>query len=65
MSDITENLLANYYGFSAEPQVEKFLSIHECASNEENNVDKLIGNQSTVDTNDDDTSKETEIQVQC
>lgn len=63
MSDLTENLLAQYYGFSAEPKIEKFLSIHECASNAENDADKLIGNQSTIDTNGDDTSKETKVQV--
>ncbi|XP_014480404.1 PREDICTED: chaoptin-like [Dinoponera quadriceps] len=60
MSDLTKDLLAQYYGFSAEPQVEKFLSIHGCISNAENDADKLIDNQSTIDTNDDDTSKEME-----
>ncbi|XP_070154491.1 leucine-rich repeat-containing protein 27 isoform X2 [Polyergus mexicanus] len=62
MSDIAENLLAQYYGLSKKSETEKFISIHECMSNVEN-VDKLIGEQSTVDTaNDNDTSRETEEQ---
>ncbi|KAL6446383.1 hypothetical protein ACFW04_001160 [Cataglyphis niger] len=63
MSDIAENLLTQYYGLSTKSETEKFLSIHECVSNVENDVEKLIGEQSTVDTaNDNDTSKETEEQ---
>ncbi|XP_050449037.1 leucine-rich repeat and death domain-containing protein 1-like isoform X2 [Cataglyphis hispanica] len=63
MSDIAENLLIQYYGLSTKSETEKFLSIHECVSNVENDVEKLIGEQSTVDTaNDNDTSKETEEQ---
>lgn len=63
MSDIAENLLAQYYGLSKKSETEKFLSIHECVSNVENNAEKLIGEQSTVDTDDNDTSRETEVQV--
>lgn len=64
MSDIAENLLTQYYGLSKKSETEKFLSIHECMSNVENDVEKLIGEQSTVDTaNDNDTSRETEEQV--
>lgn len=63
MSDIAESLLAQYYGFSGESKAEKFLSIHECAKNAENDADKLNGQQSTIDTNDDDMSKETKVQV--
>ncbi|CAL1673888.1 unnamed protein product [Lasius platythorax] len=62
MSDIAENLLAQYYGLSKKSETEKFLSIHECVSNVENNAEKLIGEQSTVDTDDNDTSRETEVQ---
>lgn len=63
MSDIARVLLAKYYGFSKTPGTDKFLSIHECMNSAKNDVQKLTGEQSTVDTNDDDTSKETEIQV--
>lgn len=63
MSDIAENLLTQYYGLSKKSETETFLSIHECVSNAENNVEKLIGEQSTVDTDDNDTSKGTEVQV--
>ncbi|XP_072759607.1 uncharacterized protein [Anoplolepis gracilipes] len=61
MSDIAENLLTQYYGLSQKSETEKCLSIHECASNE-NDIEKLIDEQSTVDTTDNDTSKETEVQ---
>lgn len=64
MSDIVENLLAQYYGLSKKSETEKFLSIHESVNNTENDVEKLIGEQSTVDTNDNDTSGEMEVQVQ-
>ncbi|XP_011341308.1 uncharacterized protein LOC105281639 isoform X3 [Ooceraea biroi] len=63
MSDIADALLAQYYGFSKNSKPEKFLSIHECVSHAENDVHKLVGEQSTADTNDDDTSKETELQA--
>lgn len=63
MSDIAENLLAQYYGLSKKSETEKFVSIHDCVNNAEN-IEKLIGEQSTVDTNDNDTSGETEMQVQ-
>lgn len=64
MSDIAENLLAQYYGLCKKSETEKFISIHECMSNVEDDVEKLIGEQSTVDTaNDNDTSRETEEQV--
>ncbi|XP_029666144.1 cyclic GMP-binding protein C-like [Formica exsecta] len=63
MSDIAENLLAQYYGLCKKSETEKFISIHECMSNVEDDVEKLIGEQSTVDTaNDNDTSRETEEQ---
>ncbi|XP_029171942.1 E3 ubiquitin-protein ligase LRSAM1-like [Nylanderia fulva] len=62
MSDIAENLLTQYYGLSKKSETENFLSIHECVSNVENNVEKLIGEQSTVDTDGNDTSQETEVQ---
>ncbi|XP_025263496.1 uncharacterized protein LOC105248795 [Camponotus floridanus] len=61
MSDITENLLAQYYGLSKKSETEKFVSIHDCVNNA-GNIEKLIGEQSTVDTNDNDTSGETEVQ---
>lgn len=64
MSDIAENLLAQYYGLSKKSETEKFVSIHDCVNNAENDIEKLIGEQSTVDTNDNDTSGETEMQVQ-
>ncbi|XP_025987312.1 leucine-rich repeat-containing protein 27 isoform X2 [Solenopsis invicta] len=60
--DIAENLLVQYYGFSEGSKVEKFPSIHDCAVSVENDSDKLIGEQSTVDTNNDDISRETEVQ---
>lgn len=60
--DITASLLAQYYGISEEPELNKFPSI-QCIGSIENDSDKLIGEQSTVDTNGDDTSKETEMQV--
>lgn len=63
MSDIAGDLLARYYGFSNDAKTKKFLSIHESVSNAENNVHKLTGEQSTEDTNDNDTVKETEMQV--
>ncbi|KYQ48348.1 Leucine-rich repeat-containing protein 27 [Trachymyrmex zeteki] len=59
--DITASLLAQYYGISEEPELNKFPSI-QCIGSIENDSDKLIGEQSTVDTNGDDTSKETEMQ---
>lgn len=61
--NIAESLLAQYYGISESPKVEKFQSIQECVGSVENDSDKLIGEQSTVETNDDDTSKETGVQV--
>ncbi|KYM99101.1 PREDICTED: uncharacterized protein LOC108777033 [Cyphomyrmex costatus] len=60
--DIAANLLAQYYAISEESKTKKFPSILECMGSIENNSDKLIGEQSTVDTNGDDTSKETEVQ---
>lgn len=62
--DIAESLLAQYYGISEGRKAEKFPSIQECVGSIENDPDKLIGEQSTVDTNGDDASKETEMQVQ-
>jgi len=61
--DIAVSLLAQYYGISEESEIKKCPSIQECVGSIENDSDKLIGEQSTVDTNDDDTSKETEVQV--
>lgn len=63
MSDIAENLLAQYYGLPKKSKTEKFLSIHENVNNTENDIEKLIGEQSIVDTNDNDTSEETEVQA--
>ncbi|KYM88780.1 Leucine-rich repeat-containing protein 27 [Atta colombica] len=60
--DIAVSLLAQYYGISEESETKKFPSIQECVSSIENDSDKLIDEQSTVDTNGDDTSKETEVQ---
>ncbi|KYN28543.1 PREDICTED: leucine-rich repeat-containing protein 27-like [Trachymyrmex cornetzi] len=60
--DIAVSLLAQYYGISEESETKKFPSIQECVSSIENDSDKLVGEQSTVDTNGDDTSKETEVQ---
>ncbi|XP_071627963.1 uncharacterized protein [Temnothorax longispinosus] len=60
--DIAESLLAQYYGIFEGPKAEKFLSIQECVGSVENDSDKLIGEQSTVETNDDDTSRETGVQ---
>ncbi|XP_018351200.1 PREDICTED: leucine-rich repeat-containing protein 27-like isoform X1 [Trachymyrmex septentrionalis] len=60
--DIAVSLLAQYYGISEESEIKKCPSIQECVGSIENDSDKLIGEQSTVDTNDDDTSKETEVQ---
>ncbi|KAG5317535.1 LRC27 protein, partial [Pseudoatta argentina] len=60
--DIVVSLLAQYYGISEESETKKFPSIQECVGSIENDSDKLIGEQSTVDTNGDDTSKETEVQ---
>jgi len=62
--DIAVSLLAQYYGISEESETKKFPSIQECVGSIENDSDKLIDEQSTVDTNGDDTSKETEVQVQ-
>ncbi|XP_011641791.1 cyclic GMP-binding protein C-like [Pogonomyrmex barbatus] len=62
MSDIAENLLDQYYGISKDSKAEKLLSIQECVGNIENNQDKLNGEQSTLDTNGNDTSSETEVQ---
>jgi len=60
--DIAENLLAQYYGISEGSKAKNFPSIQEYVASVENDSDKLI-EQSTVDTNDDDTSRETEVQV--
>lgn len=62
MSDIAESLLVQYYGFPEKSETGKFLSIHECASSTENDADKLIEEQSTIDTNGDNTSREMEVQ---
>ncbi|XP_011699530.1 PREDICTED: E3 ubiquitin-protein ligase LRSAM1-like [Wasmannia auropunctata] len=59
--NIAESLLAQYYGIFENSKTEKCPSIRECVGSVENDSDKLI-EQSTVDTNDDDTSKETEVQ---
>lgn len=58
MSDLVNHLLEQYYGFSKD-SAEKSLSLHECVGSEEN--DRLIGKQSTEDTNSD--NAETEEQV--
>ncbi|XP_077273194.1 uncharacterized protein LOC143903463 isoform X1 [Temnothorax americanus] len=60
--DIAESLLAQYYGIFEGPKAEKFPSIQECVGSVENDSNKLIGEQSTVETNDDDTSRETGVQ---
>ncbi|XP_028045310.1 leucine-rich repeat protein SHOC-2 isoform X2 [Monomorium pharaonis] len=60
--DIAKTLLVQYYGISNGTKAEKFPSIQECAGSVENESDKLIGEQSTLDTNDDDMSRETEEQ---
>ncbi|XP_011871282.1 PREDICTED: uncharacterized protein LOC105563902 isoform X2 [Vollenhovia emeryi] len=60
--DIAGSLLAQYYGIFDGPRTEKFPSIQECVGSVEHDSDKLINEQSTVETNDDDTSRETGVQ---
>jgi hypothetical protein len=64
MTDIAGALLEQYYGFSKNPEkARRFLSIHECVNNVKNDKYKLTDEQSIADTNDDDSSKEANIQV--
>jgi len=64
MTDIAGALLEQYYGFSKNPkETRRFLSIHECVNNIKNDKYKLTDEQSIADTNDDNSSKEVNIQV--
>lgn len=62
ISDISKNLLVQYYGFSKKLKANKIL-IHEYVSSVENNVSECIDKKSIVHASSDVTSGEMHVQV--
>lgn len=63
MSDIADNLLAQYYGIFDKQKSEKSLSIHECISETTHGTSELTENRLSVDARNDDIPEDTETQV--
>ncbi|XP_017760317.1 PREDICTED: E3 ubiquitin-protein ligase LRSAM1-like [Eufriesea mexicana] len=58
MSDLTKDLLMQYYGLGAESSNKKFLSIHRCIENMKNEEENQVTEESALATNEENAADE-------